>query len=220
MDRELHLVDGLRANMLIGNDIIGPELISINIAERIALVGSCGVCIPISARQRSQLLIRKVLSVEAMTLPPRTETFVPVLPTGLPDNRDFLFQPLTQSYLTLFSHLVDHTTGGILVHNESQHAVRLPRKQKLRLVTKVFYKNCFQAGFDLDAAKMPLKATPLHDSRQGIKVSAVDPSLETRLSNGVRVYGDPVAVEKLSSLVAEFASVWEMSDFVNMPPER
>lgn len=213
-------MDGLRANMLIGNDIIGPEQISINVAERTALIVSCGVCIPISARQRLQPLRKKVLNAEAMTLPPRTETFVPVLPTGLPDDRDFFFQPLTQAYLTLFSHLVDHTTGGVLVRNESQRTVRLPRKQKLGLVTEVFYENCFQAGLDLDTTEMPPKANPLHESRQGIRVSAVDPSLETKLPNGVRVYGDRVAVEKLSSLVAEFASIWEMSGFVNVPPER
>lgn len=143
MDQELHLVDGLRANMLIGNNIIGLEQISINNAERTALVASCGVCIPISARQRLQPLIRKVLNTETMTLLPRTKTFVSVLSTGLLDNRDFFFQPLTQSCLTLFSHLVDNTRGSVLVRNKSQHAVRLPCKQKLGLVTKMFYKNCF-----------------------------------------------------------------------------
>lgn len=171
--------------MLIGNNIIGPEQISINIAERMALVASCGVCIPISARQRLQPLIRKVLNAEAMTLPPHTETFVPVLPTSLPDDRDFFFQPLTQSYLTLFSHLVDYTTGGVLVRNKSQHAVRLPCKQKLELVTEMFYKNCFQACINLNAAEMPPKANPLHESCQRIRVSAANPSLETKLSNSV-----------------------------------
>lgn len=91
IDQELHLVDGLRANMLIWNNIIGREQISINIAERTALVASYGVCIPISARQRSQPLIKKILNAEAMTLLSRTETFVSVLSIGFPDNQDFFF---------------------------------------------------------------------------------------------------------------------------------
>lgn len=53
-----------------------------------------------------------------------------------------------------------------------------------------------------------------------IRVSAVDPSLKTKLPNGVQVYGNQVAVEKLSCLVFEFASIWKMSGFVNIPPER
>lgn len=92
---------------------------------------------------------------------------------------------MAQSNLTLFSHLVDHTTSGVLVRNESQRAVCLPRKQKLGLVTEVFYENCFQVGLDLDAVEMPPRAASLHESCQGIKVSAVDPSLETKLPNGV-----------------------------------
>lgn len=78
-----------------------------------------------------------------MTLLPRTKTFVLVLPSNLSDNRDFLFKPLAQSNLTLFLHLVDHTTSIVQVYNESQRAVRLPCKQKLGLVSEVFYKNCF-----------------------------------------------------------------------------
>ena len=48
--RELHLVDNLRANMLVGNDILGPEEIVINIYQKKATVGSCGMTIEIDAR--------------------------------------------------------------------------------------------------------------------------------------------------------------------------
>lgn len=78
-----------------------------------------------------------------MIIPSRTQTFVPMVPLGFSDNRDVLFQPLAQSNLTLFSHLVDDTTSGILVCNKSQRAIHLPRKQKLGLVIEVFYENCF-----------------------------------------------------------------------------
>lgn len=155
IDQELQLVNGLRANMLIWNNIVGREQISINIAERTALVASYGVCIPISARQRSQPLIKKVLNANAMTLLPRTETFVSVLSIGFPDNQDFFFQPLTKSCLTLFLHLVDDTIGGVLVCNESQHVVRLPCKQKLGLVTEVLYKTVSKLVLILTLPKCP-----------------------------------------------------------------
>lgn len=86
INRKLHFVDSLRANILIENDIIGSEQISIDIAERTALVASCRVCIPISAGQRSKPLMKKVLNAEAMTLPPCTKTFVPVLFPDLSDD--------------------------------------------------------------------------------------------------------------------------------------
>lgn len=98
--------------------------------------------------------------------------------------------------------------------------VRLPCKQKLGLMIKVFYKNYFQASFDLNTTKMLPKAIPLYESHQKIRVSTIDLSLKTKLPNSVRVYKDQIVIEKFSSLVAKFASVWEISDFVNMPFER
>lgn len=56
IDRKLHLVDELKANMLIGNDIIGPEEISIDIAGQTAFIFSCGVRISIDAKQRGQVV--------------------------------------------------------------------------------------------------------------------------------------------------------------------
>lgn len=139
------------------------------------------------------------MNVEAMTLPPHTKTFILVLSPGLPNNQDFFFQLLAQLNLILFSYLVDHTTSGILVCNEFQRAVHLFCKQKLELVIKVFYKNCFQAGSDLDAAEILPQATLLYESCQVIRISTVNPSLETKLPNDIRVYGNQVTVKRLSS---------------------
>ena len=47
---ELHLVEALRANILIGNDILAPEGFVINIGLGHAVVGSCGVKIAVGAR--------------------------------------------------------------------------------------------------------------------------------------------------------------------------
>ncbi len=40
--RNFHLVEDLRANVLTGNDIIGPGAIVIDITKRLAFIGSCG----------------------------------------------------------------------------------------------------------------------------------------------------------------------------------
>ena len=38
--RDVHIVDGLKAKMLIGMDIIGPERIIIDAARKLAIIGS------------------------------------------------------------------------------------------------------------------------------------------------------------------------------------
>ena len=58
--REFHIVNDLRAKMLIGNDIITPEGIVIDVAEKTARVRSCNATVAIKARQRGQYIRRKV----------------------------------------------------------------------------------------------------------------------------------------------------------------
>lgn len=125
-----------------------------------------------------------------MTILSHIKTFIPVLSPNPLDNQDFFFQPLAQSNFILFLYLVDHIIGNILVYNEAQCTIRLSCKQKLGLVTKVFYKNCFQAGLDLYATKMLLKGAPLYKSHQKIKICTINPLLDTKLPNNVRVYGN------------------------------
>lgn len=136
-------------------------------------------------QQKTETLIKIVLNAEAMTLSPRSKIFVLVVLTSFLNNRDFFFQLLTQSYFTLFLHLIDHTIGSVLVRNKSQYAVHLSHKQTFELVTKVFYKNCFQADLDLNAAEILSKANPLYKSCQKIKVSAMDLLLKTKLPNSI-----------------------------------
>lgn len=116
---ELHLVEGLRANMLIGKDILAPENFLLNIGLGYAVVGSCGVKITIKAKQRGQFLRRKLLAENDGVVSPCFEAMILILPVPLPDDRDFLFHPATQTNLTLYTHIVDHETSKVLVRNTS-----------------------------------------------------------------------------------------------------
>ena len=59
---KLYLVEGLRANILVDNDILAPESFVLNVGLGHALVGSCGVKIAIRARQRGQFLKKRLLA--------------------------------------------------------------------------------------------------------------------------------------------------------------
>lgn len=152
--REIHIVDGLRANMLIGNDFIGPEGISIDIANQKAYIGSCKTSIAVTARQRGQYVRRKIQALSATVIPPHSEGFVPIRTStlSLPDDRDYIFEPTTQANLILFSHMVDSKMTGILARNDSDHQVEIPRKLRLGAVTEIDYENCFQADLSPEYA--------------------------------------------------------------------
>ena len=59
--REFHLVDDLRTQILIGNDVIGPEKIVIDVGNKTATFGNCDNAVAtVNPRQRGQYIRRKV----------------------------------------------------------------------------------------------------------------------------------------------------------------
>lgn len=105
---KIHLVKGLKANLLIGNNIMFLKNFIINVKRKSVFIGSYGVTVSIDARQRRQFLTRKLLASQETVVPPRSEAMISLIPLFLFDDRDFLFYPATQANLTLFILLVDY----------------------------------------------------------------------------------------------------------------
>lgn len=86
---KLYLVNSLRANILVGNDILSLEGFVININKNRALIESCGVTIPINIKQCGEFLRRKFLVENDRLVPPRSETIISLLSVPFLDDRDF-----------------------------------------------------------------------------------------------------------------------------------
>lgn len=86
---EIHLVKGLRANLLIGNGIMLPKNFVINIEKKIMLIKSCGVTVLISARQRGQFFTKKLLASKLTVVSPQSKSLIPFVPVSVLDNCDF-----------------------------------------------------------------------------------------------------------------------------------
>ena len=219
---KIHLVEDLKANLLIGNDIMSPEGFVIDVKGKSALIRSCGVTVFIDTRQRGQFLTRKLLASQEIVLPPQSEAMVLLVPIPLPHDRNFLFYPATQANLTLFTHIVDHQTSKVFVRNVSNETLRIPRCHKLGHLINIAYDNCFltntQSTFDA-ATSQPLSYRPLSCNNKP-SFLPTNPSLETVLDNEVNVYRDAAAVRQIVDLVAEYLRIWESQGFVYIPPKR
>lgn len=217
---ELHLVEGLKANMLIGNDILCTEGFTINLASISAHISSCGVTIVINARNHLQFLRRNVLANATTFILPKSEALINFQQIPLPDSRDFLFQPFSQQQLTLYSYLFDHTSSKILVRNDAERSIQIPKRHRLGCITEIPFENCFATSVDHDAASTLSTSPLLFHKRNGITIPPADAGLETELPNGIKIYRDRQAVEKITRLVNEYPSIWKSSGFVQVPPER
>lgn len=50
---EIQLVEGLHANLFVGNNIMSPEAMVINLGKKTAIIDTCRVSINVNARQQS-----------------------------------------------------------------------------------------------------------------------------------------------------------------------
>ena len=139
--REVHLVDKLKAKMLIGMDFLVPEKIDILASKSIAKVGDSGVEIPIEVRTRGHPVTHPIHAKRAVVVPPYSQVQISVHYSPLPD-RDFFFEP-DQLELSLYTHLVDANLSTIIAKNDSDAPVKIPRNLRLGTVREADFDNCF-----------------------------------------------------------------------------
>lgn len=135
---EVHIVDDLKANILIGTDTMTPQGMIVDLDARSVRLGKCqGLKAPIDVVARTQPHSKRTIRTKAaITIAPGTTLKVPVAYNGaIPEDRDFLFEPdCAQDFGPtggVFAHVVDHTISMVQVYNATVTPVRLPRKARL-----------------------------------------------------------------------------------------
>ena len=74
--REFYLVDGFKANLLVGNNILATKIVIIDLANKSAMISSCQVTISITASPRGRPVQTKLLIDRSLTIPPKSETLM------------------------------------------------------------------------------------------------------------------------------------------------
>jgi hypothetical protein len=148
--REVHLIDNLKANMLIENDILELEGIFIDEANNKATIFSCNnMIISIEIRVLSKSMIKKALHARSFTM--ISSHFMLVIPihhSNLSSNRDFLFEP-DDLNISLFAHAIDSSITAIMTKNDTDSTIKIPRNDRLGIATEILYPNAFQAIPDI-----------------------------------------------------------------------
>ena len=133
---EVHLTDDLKANMLIGTDVLTPNKFSLDCASQTATIGSCQDA-KIQARSvvKPHAQIKRVVTNKALVTMALGETMnVPISYHGtLPSDRDFLFEPeLPETHNLghnrgIYVHVVDSSTAFVQAKNTTTVPVSLPK---------------------------------------------------------------------------------------------
>lgn len=153
---EVHLVDDLKANMLIGVDVLAPQRMSLNFERYTLTIGSCGgIKAVINPVNRVKPHVKRTIRTQkTFTVQPGELAHVPVTFRGdLPDDRDFLFEPQCAEHLGhdggVFVHIVDASLSFVQVHNTTDSQVILPRRARLDSMVEYNQQGCYMASPDL-----------------------------------------------------------------------
>lgn len=136
--RKVHIVDNLSANILIKIDIIKPEGMILDFQYDLIIVDSCNnLQVPISTRTRqSNQVNTAIFSVSRKVVLPHTDIRIPIKARRKPlrnllTDRDFIFEPEQYNSLSVYAHVVDNTISEILVRNDLDQTIVLPKRTKL-----------------------------------------------------------------------------------------
>lgn len=226
--RDIHVVDNLKANLLIGMDILGPEGVIVDLPKSKVIFTKCGeVAVPVQATARDNVRIRRVVRAERrQIIPPKATGTVEVSLRGkepLPD-RDFLFEP---SINGVYTHLVDTNFNFVTVRNDRTSPLVIPRHHRVGSVVEYEAEEGYPV--DVENHSLAAKADPIKDPmvadftnllnpKSVIGKVEVDPSLETKLPNGITIYGKSEYVEAMRRISEENPRIWEDSgDTIDLP---
>lgn len=208
--REVHIVDNLKAKLLLGMDIMTPERMIVNLDTKQLTLNSCrGLTTNLGVTARDNTRIRRVIKPEGrIVVDANTIIRVPVrTDQPLPD-RDFLFEP----YLVgAYAHIVDCSLSAIYVRNESSSPITIRKSTSLGRLVEFQEQGCYQIS--PEEHRWAAKGE--------IKVDMPSNGYHSVLPNGAHAYGSPDEMAKLSALVDEFAILWkDTGRTIKLPEEK
>lgn len=109
----------------------------------------------INARKQGQYVCQELHSSAIVVILLQSQALVPTNMLSLLLDKNFYFELVQQPRLSLFAHLISHNTKSILVQNELNLPVQIPRKLRLGMVTKIPFDNHFNATVETILTVVP-----------------------------------------------------------------
>ncbi|RYC62820.1 hypothetical protein CHU98_g3380 [Xylaria longipes] len=190
--REIALVDDLRANALIGTDILQPEEFDILMSQHSAIINSCNVAIPMNTTRKGKAQKTLVRSSETQTVKPYSYMTIPVYHAAEDQGDDLLFEPAESRLSQVVGHLMTMYPDCIAYQVEKDKAATA-------------------AEFAIRRPARP------RDTRNSF---THDPAQRVKHRTGVNIYNDPAIVAAVSPLLDEFELVFQDTGFADIPEEE
>ena len=221
--RKIHLVNNLKANLLIENDILNPELIDIFTFTNSAFIKSCKIKISITIRAKSILQIRLIYALE-ISIPTRSKIVISIHKITVSE-RDYMFESKEVTNLSMYAHIIDDNIISILIRNENDTAIHISRNFRLKNLIELDYSNVLQvsakhSNLALRIPKSMHKQCWLNKIIN-VYISATTVAKDCTHSFEIIIHNSSSqAVKTFTDVVDKYAELWTDKEFVELSQEN
>ena len=124
--RKIHLIDNLKINMLLSNDVIESKKIDVSISNKSIYIDNYEVIVSFEVRTSRVIVQTSVHARKITVISSHSELILSVHYTTVSFDRDYLFESDELNF-SLYAHLIDFNFKHIVVRNENNHAVHIFR---------------------------------------------------------------------------------------------
>ena len=156
IQREVHLVNNFKINMLIDNDIIESEQFIIDMKIKQTIIENIDVSISIEVKSTKTSLQRVIHLKKTAIISSHIEMIISVHNVNLFVFRDFLFES-KNTKLIMYVHLIDVSITAILIRNDKNVSVKISRNYRLDRVFELDFSNVFHIEESDDVRHFAIK---------------------------------------------------------------
>ena len=219
--REVHLMNNLKTNMLIKNDILKSKKFDIFTFTSSAYIESCETVISIFIKNRSAFRTTSVHFTKTRIISFHVEISI-LIHKILLFERDYLFESAETNFF-IYSYIVDTITNVILVRNNDNRLIRILKNCRLNKLIELKHFNALLIDFDSSNLAIRRSKSEHKNSffqkvfKSAMIATAENFAIDVILSNEITVHkSSKFVVENFSKLMNDFAFLQTDQKFSNL----
>ena len=145
--KEIHLIDNLKINMLLNNDVIESEKIDVSISNKSVYIDSCEVIASLEVRTSRVIVQISVHARKITVISSHSELIFSMHYIIVSFDRNYLFES-NELNLSLYAHLIDSIFKHIVDRNEDNQVVHIFRNCRVDHMIEIDFIIVFQIHVD------------------------------------------------------------------------
>ena len=225
--KKIHLIDNLKVNLLIDNNVLNFELIDIFIFINTVFIENCNVIVSIVVKFRSFSQTKSIHTTKENKISSHSKLAISIHKIVTFD-RDYIFESKKIANFAVYAHLMNYNIKTILVRNDIHNTVQISRNFRLRNLIEIDFSNAMHVDTDhfdliLKRSKYFHKSSWLQKVFKKTTVFHVDLksdiffNLSTKHSNKIIIHRFFVdAVEAFIKIIDDYTDLWSNQEFANL----